>query len=259
MGIVKRRDLKQFKRVKTPRMSSATQQRRTERAGALAEKFSKKRSIERCVWQDEKYFPVDVPFNAQNNRVYGMDKKDKIPGNRLFHHANKQSKKVMVSACVTWKGATKPFFVNENGLKVNAKTYKKHLEKQLFPEVNRLLNGTSWIFLQNSTPSHCSNLVQNFLKEKLSSKFIKHTEWPPSLPDCNPLDYHFWNKIKEKVYEDHFGPPFKSEDKLKKTIKKVWSEVMQDLPEIRRALKQFAPRLACVEEKSGGCIKMIFG
>ena len=35
--MVKRRDLKQFKRVKTPRMSSTTQQRRTERAGALAE------------------------------------------------------------------------------------------------------------------------------------------------------------------------------------------------------------------------------
>ena len=119
--MVKRRGLKQFKRVKTPRMSSATQQRRTERAGALAEKFSKKRSIERCVWQDEKDFTVDVPFNAQNNHVYGMDKKDKIPGNQLFHHANKQSKKAMVSACVTWKGATKPFVVNENGLKVNAK------------------------------------------------------------------------------------------------------------------------------------------
>ena len=52
---------------------------------------------------------VDVPFNAQNNRVYDMNKKDKIPGNRLFHHANKQSKKAMVCACVAWKGPTKPF------------------------------------------------------------------------------------------------------------------------------------------------------
>ena len=49
-GMVKRGGLKQFKRVKTPRTSSATQQRGTERAGAVAEKFSKKRSIERCVW-----------------------------------------------------------------------------------------------------------------------------------------------------------------------------------------------------------------
>ena len=34
---------------------------------------------------------------------------------------------------------------------------------------------------------------------------------------------------------------------------------MQDLPKIRKALKQFAPRLACVEKKSGECIKMMFG
>ena len=149
--------------------------------------------------------------------------------------------------------------MNENGLKVNVKTYKKHLEKQLFPEVDRLMNGTSWIFLQDSAPSHRSNLVQNFLKEKLGSKFIKHIEWPPSSPYCNPLDYHFWKKIKEKVFEDRFGHPFQSKDELNKKIKKLWSEVAQDLPEIRKTLKQFAPRFACVEEKSGECIKMIFG
>ena len=149
--------------------------------------------------------------------------------------------------------------MNESGLKVNAKTYKKHLEKQLFPEVDRLMNGTSWIFLQDSAPSHRSNLVQNFLKEKLGSKFIKHTEWLPSSPDCNPLGYHFWNKIKERVYKDRFGQPLKSEDELKKKIKKAWSEFPQDLPEIRKALKQLTPRLACVEEKIRECIKIIFG
>ena len=94
----------------------------------------------------------------------------------------------------------------------------KHLEKELFPEVDQLMNGTSWIFLQDSAPSHCLNLVQNFLKEKLGSKFIKHTQWLPSSPDCNPLDYHFRNRIKENVYEDCFGQPFKSEDELKKKI-----------------------------------------
>ena len=62
--MVKRRGLKQFKRVKTARMSSAPQQRQTEQAGALTEKFSKKRSMERCVWQDEKDFLVVVPCYA---------------------------------------------------------------------------------------------------------------------------------------------------------------------------------------------------
>ena len=69
----------------------------------------------------------------------------------------------MVSACVTWKGATKPFFVNENGLKVNAKTYKKHLEKQLFPEVDRLMNGTS---LQRpiSSLESCSKFLERKIR-----------------------------------------------------------------------------------------------
>ena len=51
--MVKRNGYKQFKRLKTPRMSEATRVRRTERAEALAERFgSNKRKIEKCVWQD---------------------------------------------------------------------------------------------------------------------------------------------------------------------------------------------------------------
>ena len=104
---------------------------------------------------------------------------------------------------LAWHGKVlQTFFLNEKVLKVNAKTYNKHLKKQLFPEIDQLMNGTSWIFLQDSAPSHPPNLVQNFLEEILVSKFIKHTEWPPSSPDYSSLDYHFWNKIKEKVYED---------------------------------------------------------
>jgi len=44
--------------------------------------------------------------------------------------------------------------------------------------------------------------VQTFLEEKLKNPFVKASEWPPSSPDCNLLDYFFWDKIKAKVYED---------------------------------------------------------
>ena len=47
---------------------------------------------------------------------------------------------------------------------------------------------------------------------------MEHTEWLPSSPDCNPLDYHFWNKFTENVYEDRFGQSFKNENELKKKI-----------------------------------------
>ena len=143
----------------------------------------------------------------------------------------------MVSACVTWKGATKPFFVNDKGLKVNSKTYKKHLEKERLPEVNRIMNNNILIFIQ------------------LGKRFIKHTEWPRSSPECNPLDYHFWNKIKERVYEDRFNQPFGNSNELKRKIKKVWPEVAHDLTEIRKPLKQFKPRLKAVEEKKDSQLK----
>ena len=42
----------------------------------------------------------------------------------------------------------KLFFVNQKGLKQNAKTYKKHLEKEFLPNVDRM-NNTSWIFIQD--------------------------------------------------------------------------------------------------------------
>ena len=126
----------------------------------------------------------------------------------------------MVSACVTWKGATKPYFVNDKSLKVYSKTYRKHLEKELLPEVNRIMDNNTWIFIQDSAPSQCANIVQDFLKQKLGKSFIKHTEWPSSSPDCNHLDYHFWNKKKEKVYEDRFSQPFGNSNEFKKRFKK---------------------------------------
>ena len=73
--MVKKNVWKQYKRIKTPRMSEGTKKQQTERAGALAERFSNKRSAEKCVWQDEKDFMLEVPLNHLNSRVY--DKKPK--------------------------------------------------------------------------------------------------------------------------------------------------------------------------------------
>jgi len=82
-------------------------------------------------------------MNPQNSRVYGLHSKSNIQDSRLFHRTNWQSKKVMVPACVIWNSGTKPFFVNDRGLKVNSKSYKKHLEKELLPEVDRVMQNNT--------------------------------------------------------------------------------------------------------------------
>ena len=79
--------------------------------------------------EDEKDFTLDVPVNLQNDRVYGKGKKSDVPDENLFASTNKMSRKVMVSAAISWYGATKPFFVNENGIKVNKENYCKYLKK----------------------------------------------------------------------------------------------------------------------------------
>ena len=83
------------------------------------------------------------------------------------------------------------FFVNENGIKVNNENYCKHSKKQLFLAIKKLVKRDDWILVQDSAPSHRSNLRQDFLEKTLKHRFVKCVEWPPSSPDVNPSDDFF--------------------------------------------------------------------
>ena len=48
-------------------------------------------------------------------------------------------------------------------------------------------------------------------------------------------------------------------DELKRRIRDVWGECATDLPKIRKAMKQFLPRLGAVNAKEGGSIKTVSG
>ena len=83
--MIKRRNFRQFKRVKTPEMNGGCCNRRCARAIALAEKSERNtRMIKKTVWQDKKNFILDVTVNLQNNRVYGKGKKSDVPDENLF-------------------------------------------------------------------------------------------------------------------------------------------------------------------------------
>ena len=241
-------------------MNEGTKKRRVERADKLVEKFSQNpRMIERAVFQDECDFPLEVPINSQNDRVYFKGVKKDVPETNLCHKSNRQSVKVMVSAALTWYGVTKPLFIGKKGLKVNAENYQKHLKKQLFPEIQKVYPRDDWIFIQDGASSHTSNLVQSFLEDTIPRRYIKKDEWPPKSPDSNPLDYFFWNEVKTKVYAGRLNTPFETEEEIIKKIKAVWDTCAKNLKPIRKSMKQFLPRLRAVEENQGSSIKMLFG
>ena len=158
----------------------------------------------------------------------------------------------MVSAVITWKGVSPPFFVADPNIKVNGASYLNHLRKDLIPFIESLYPRNDFIFIQHSAPSHRFKPVQDFLHQKLKSRFVKNTEWPPSSPDCNPLDYLFCNKVQEKVYQGRHCNPFNDVEELKAKILEVWDECANDLKGVRKALKQFLLRLRAVEAKNGG-------
>ena len=80
----------------------------------------------------------------------------------------------MVSGCLTWNAVTKHFFTNDKGLKIQKQ--KKHLEKELLPDTESIMKRNDCISIHVCAPSHHSNLVQEFLAEKLDKRFVKHTE-----------------------------------------------------------------------------------
>ena len=95
----------------------------------------------------------------------------------------------MVFVVITWKGVSQPFVIGENGIKWNGASYLKHLQDGLIPAIEVMHPNKDFTFVQDSAPLHHANQVQNFLKQKLKSRFVKNTDWPPKSPDYNPLDY----------------------------------------------------------------------
>ena len=155
-------------------MNSACRKRKAVRAGKLLQFFSS-HSLPRLVFQNEKEFSLQVPTNRQNNRVYFIGPKKDVQPERLYSE-EKFLKKVMVSAVITWKSVSQPFFIGGNGIKLNGASYLKPLRGDLIPAVEAMYPDIDFILVQDSAPSHRVNQVQNFLKQGLKSRFVKSTD-----------------------------------------------------------------------------------
>ena len=111
--------------------------------------------------------------------------------------------------------------------------------------------------MQDGASSHTANITQQYLKETFGRRFICKDQWSPNSPDCNPLDYYFWDAVKRKVYEGR-RERFLSLAELKKRIRKVWDD-SYDIATLRKAILEFRPRLQAVVTENSGPIKVHFG
>ncbi len=245
--------MKTFTRIITPRIGAAAVARRSERAEALYENFTDE-DIPMCVFYDEKDLTLERPINRQTDKVCSLAKeKRNVSPERLFHQRSRFSRKIMVCGAVSYRGKSKLQIVDPQQTKVDSDAYQAVLRK-LFPSIRRLYPEDNWIFIQDSAPSHRSASTQDFLMHN-TPRFIPSDQWPPHSPDCNPLDYHVWNELREKVYRGR-SEPFESLDDLAAAAKEAWKEI--PLEHIQRSIDRFLPRLRSVAEQDGGPIQHMY-
>lgn len=228
--------LKPFKRICSSRKTPNIKQKRKTRSRKLLDKFSRD-EVKRIVFTDEKDFSLEIPINKKNDVVYGAKKSD-IPLSRLYHEENRFSKKVMVSAGVSWNGKTRIHFINTNTVKVNADRYLTLLENDLLPDCRALHRGGEFIFQQDGATSHTANKTQRYLSNQ-NINFIKKLEWPPMSPDLNPMDYAIWPALRELVYFQR-TVPFTEEELIQK-IEESWNLITIEL--IRNSISSWKRRL----------------
>jgi len=96
-------------------------------------------------------------------------------------------------------------------------------------------------------PAHTAKLAEEWIATNCS-EFIGKDEWPPNLPDLNPLDYHVWGAMLECCKS--FQPKPENVDELKKVLQLIWDQLLQD--SINKSILSFPKRLrVCVKAGDG--------
>jgi len=66
-------------------------------------------------------------------------------------------------------------------------------------QVMHRIAGDTYVFQQDSAPAHRTRDHVQLLRQE-TPEFIAPDLWPPNSLDLNPVDYHVWGLMQERVY-----------------------------------------------------------
>lgn len=240
-----------FKRTKVHKLTEANKRKRLACCTEFLRRYPPN-VVKNIFFTDEKMFSLVNSVNTQNDRIYSTCKKKKdVPEKHLCVPRPYFSKKIMISLGVSLNGKGRIHLIDK-GAKVNATYYQQRiLATGLIPDCHRIFHNNNYIFQQDGAPSHTAKSTINFLNREVPS-FIKPSEWPPSSPDLNPMDYAIWPILQQSVYEINCA----NEKDLFKQICKCWKNVTQIT--IKSAILQWRKRLQKCVEVLGSHIEQYF-
>jgi hypothetical protein len=115
------------------------------------------------------------------------------------------------------------------------------MEDVVKPWMDQVIAGHCYVFQQDGAPAHNSKRTQEWLKANLPEVWEKEI-WPPSSPDCNPLDYFVWGITEIQVNK----APHNTADSVISKIKEVMGNLNRDT--VARACKRSRSKLEAVVE-----------
>ena len=133
--------------------------------------------------QDHCQHPQMQIWIATNNRDVPRVMKAKFPAT------------VMVFGVVSSEGHIMPPHIFEVGLKVKNKVYLDVLKSVVIPWCNQVAGGGPCVWQQDSAPAHKFKEIQAWLQKECCD-FVTFSQWSPSFPDLNTLDYFVWSYVE---------------------------------------------------------------
>ena len=224
-------------------LTEATRESRRVKAAALLNNLKHETAGLLRFFSDEKNFSQDQKSNRQNDR-WICQNVDEVP---VVKHSKFPSS-VMVLGVISSEGDVMPPHFFEKGLRVDTAIYIDVMKNVVKPWMDLVANGRPYVFQQDSAPAHKSRETQAWLYENLPNHWSPDL-WPPSSPDCNPLDYFFWGVVETKTNKYAHN----TLDSLRAAIVEEFANMNKDV--VAKACGRFRHRLEMVVAAEGGYIE----
>ena len=212
--------LKPYKKIVEPFITDEQKAKRVRFANWIRNNFRKEDTM-RILFSDEKMFDIDGVYNAQNERVWAVDRAT-ANTKGAKREKRKFPQKVMVWLGVCTKGVT-PLVIFDKGSVDHDRYIREVLP--VAADYGDEMFGDHWTFQQDGARPDTHHLSQQWCQDNLPAFFDKD-RWPPNSPDMNPLDYSIWDEFARAIRWDRVETKSSLIDELKRAVHTIRPEVV---------------------------------